>query len=154
ARGYPEPIVNWRREDGSEIVLKDNAGTKTLVSSFRGEVLKLTKISRNEMGSYLCIASNGVPPSVSKRISLSIHCNKLRALQPPDKARFGTSCLPQHVAQVPSTDSSNIDTDTNTNTNNDNGNDYDYDNDGRISLCVFPRHLLKFPALLGTFLHD
>jgi hypothetical protein len=26
------------------------------------------------MGSYLCIASNGVPPSVSKRISLSIHC--------------------------------------------------------------------------------
>uniref|UniRef100_A0AAG5DW14 Ig-like domain-containing protein n=1 Tax=Anopheles atroparvus TaxID=41427 RepID=A0AAG5DW14_ANOAO len=25
------------------------------------------------MGSYLCIASNGVPPSVSKRISLSIH---------------------------------------------------------------------------------
>ncbi|KRF94010.1 uncharacterized protein Dmoj_GI14901 [Drosophila mojavensis] len=77
ARGYPEPIVNWRREDGGEIVLKDNAGTKTLVSSFRGEVLKLTKISRNEMGSYLCIASNGVPPSVSKRISLSIHCEMI-----------------------------------------------------------------------------
>ncbi|KAM8720423.1 hypothetical protein ACLKA7_006468 [Drosophila subpalustris] len=75
ARGYPEPIVTWRREDGSEIILKDNQGTKTLVSSFRGEVLKLTKISRNEMGSYLCIASNGVPPSVSKRIQLSIHCN-------------------------------------------------------------------------------
>ncbi|XP_062139545.1 lachesin [Drosophila sulfurigaster albostrigata] len=73
ARGYPEPIVTWRREDGGEIVLKDNQGTKTLVSSYRGEVLKLTKISRNEMGSYLCIASNGVPPSVSKRISLSIH---------------------------------------------------------------------------------
>ncbi|XP_036343982.1 uncharacterized protein LOC118753212 [Rhagoletis pomonella] len=73
ARGYPEPIVTWRREDGNEIVLKDNVGTKTMVSSFRGEVLKLTKISRSEMGSYLCIASNGVPPSVSKRISLSIH---------------------------------------------------------------------------------
>ncbi|XP_034485715.1 protein amalgam [Drosophila innubila] len=73
ARGYPEPIVTWRREDGSEIVLKDTQGTKSLVSSYRGEVLKLTKISRNEMGSYLCIASNGVPPSVSKRISLSIH---------------------------------------------------------------------------------
>ncbi|XP_002134309.2 limbic system-associated membrane protein isoform X1 [Drosophila pseudoobscura] len=73
ARGYPEPIVTWRREDGNEIVLKDNVGTKTLAPSFRGEVLKLSKISRNEMGSYLCIASNGVPPSVSKRISLSIH---------------------------------------------------------------------------------
>lgn len=44
------------------------------VASFRGEVLKLTKIARNEMGSYLCIASNSVPPSVSKRISLNIHC--------------------------------------------------------------------------------
>ncbi|XP_022209133.2 limbic system-associated membrane protein [Drosophila obscura] len=73
ARGYPEPIVTWRREDGNEIVLKDNVGAKTLSPSFRGEVLKLSKISRNEMGSYLCIASNGVPPSVSKRISLSIH---------------------------------------------------------------------------------
>lgn len=44
------------------------------VTSFGGEMLKLTKLSRSEMGSYLCIASNGVPPSVSKRISLSIHC--------------------------------------------------------------------------------
>ncbi|XP_058443565.1 lachesin isoform X2 [Malaya genurostris] len=73
AKGYPEPVVTWRREDSTEIVLKDAAGTKQGVNSYRGEVLKLTKISRSEMGSYLCIASNGVPPSVSKRISLSIH---------------------------------------------------------------------------------
>ncbi|KAG5683421.1 hypothetical protein PVAND_012704 [Polypedilum vanderplanki] len=73
ARGYPTPTVNWRREDGNEIILKDPSGAKTPVTSFRGEVLKLTKIARNEMGSYLCIASNSVPPSVSKRISLNIH---------------------------------------------------------------------------------
>ncbi|CAO1382178.1 unnamed protein product, partial [Diamesa tonsa] len=73
ARGFPEPIVTWRREDGGDIVLKDPMGTKTLVASYRGEALKLTKIARNEMGSYLCIASNSVPPSVSKRISLNIH---------------------------------------------------------------------------------
>ncbi|XP_041772611.1 lachesin isoform X2 [Anopheles merus] len=73
AKGYPEPIVTWRREDGTDIILKDAAGSKQIVPSYRGEVLKLTKISRSEMGSYLCIASNGVPPSVSKRISLSIH---------------------------------------------------------------------------------
>uniref|UniRef100_A0A182RVN5 Ig-like domain-containing protein n=1 Tax=Anopheles funestus TaxID=62324 RepID=A0A182RVN5_ANOFN len=70
AKGYPEPIVTWRREDGTDIILKDTSGSKQLVTSYRGEVLKLTKISRSEMGSYLCIASNGVPPSVSKRISL------------------------------------------------------------------------------------
>lgn len=88
--------MTWRREDGNEIILKDASGTKThgkflgignefeilrfsfrfflAVASFRGETLKLTKIARNEMGSYLCIASNSVPPSVSKRISLNIHC--------------------------------------------------------------------------------
>ncbi|MPC76060.1 hypothetical protein E2C01_070461 [Portunus trituberculatus] len=30
------------------------------------------------MGAYLCIASNGVPPSVSKRITLDVEC-KYRA---------------------------------------------------------------------------
>lgn len=30
ARGYPHPNVTWRREDGAEIVLKDNLGTKQL----------------------------------------------------------------------------------------------------------------------------
>jgi neurotrimin len=34
--------------------------------------LNLTRISRTEMGAYLCIASNGVPPSVSKRIIVDV----------------------------------------------------------------------------------
>lgn len=29
------------------------------VTSFSGEVLKLSKLSRSDMGSFLCIASNG-----------------------------------------------------------------------------------------------
>uniref|UniRef100_A0AAG5DV54 Ig-like domain-containing protein n=2 Tax=Anopheles TaxID=44482 RepID=A0AAG5DV54_ANOAO len=28
AKGYPGPVVTWRREDGTEIVLKDATGTK------------------------------------------------------------------------------------------------------------------------------
>ncbi|XP_043071404.1 interference hedgehog isoform X3 [Drosophila grimshawi] len=39
---------------------------------YDGDVLPLTKVSRNEMGAYLCIATNGVPPSVSKRIILDV----------------------------------------------------------------------------------
>ena len=42
--------------------------------SFQGEVLDLIRISRTEMGAYLCIASNGVPPSISKRIILTVEC--------------------------------------------------------------------------------
>jgi hypothetical protein len=31
-------------------------------------------VSREQMGAYLCIASNKVPPSVSKRIKLVVEC--------------------------------------------------------------------------------
>lgn len=39
-----------------------------------GEALNLTRITRAEMGVYLCIASNGVPPTVSKRITVDVEC--------------------------------------------------------------------------------
>lgn len=39
-----------------------------------GEILYITKVSRLHMATYLCIASNGVPPSVSKRVSLKVQC--------------------------------------------------------------------------------
>lgn len=44
------------------------------VPSVEGETLWLPKVTRGEMGDYLCIASNGVPPSVSKRMKLQVHC--------------------------------------------------------------------------------
>ncbi|CAG2056761.1 unnamed protein product [Timema podura] len=47
--------------------------TKTKnISSYQGEILKLAKITRSEMGAYLCIASNNVPPTVSKRIMVNV----------------------------------------------------------------------------------
>ncbi|XP_063241840.1 lachesin-like [Bacillus rossius redtenbacheri] len=73
ARGYPQPHVLWRREDNVDLVIKEPSGVKTRVSSYQGEILKLAKITRSEMGAYLCIASNGVPPSVSKRIMVNVH---------------------------------------------------------------------------------
>lgn len=41
---------------------------------YDGEQLNLTRITRNEMGAYLCIATNGVPPTVSKRITVDVEC--------------------------------------------------------------------------------
>ncbi|XP_068916714.1 lachesin-like [Tenebrio molitor] len=73
ARGHPEPHVQWRREDGSDIVIREPSGLRTRVSSYQGEVLLLVKISRSEMGAYMCIASNGVPPTVSKRIMVNVN---------------------------------------------------------------------------------
>lgn len=47
---------------------------KILVSEWEGETLEIPKISRLDMGAYLCIASNGIPPTVSKRIKVSVDC--------------------------------------------------------------------------------
>jgi len=52
-----------------------------LVQSVEGEMLSLTKVTRSEMGAYLCIAANGVPPSVSKRMMVHVHCKcKIRSV--------------------------------------------------------------------------
>lgn len=48
-----------------------------LVALVEGEILVLSKIGRTESGAYLCIASNGVPPSVSKRIWVDVECKLL-----------------------------------------------------------------------------
>ncbi|XP_064102691.1 contactin-4-like [Macrobrachium nipponense] len=42
------------------------------VTEHEGEVLRLSKVSRMDMGAYLCIASNGHPPTVSKRMLVSV----------------------------------------------------------------------------------
>nr|XP_046489274.1 lachesin-like isoform X1 [Neodiprion pinetum] len=77
ATGTPTPDVTWRREDGRNIVLRNEHGIKRAVKSTEGEQLHLIGILRQEMGSYLCIASNGVPPSVSKRYSVRVHFRPL-----------------------------------------------------------------------------
>ncbi|CAL4100234.1 unnamed protein product, partial [Meganyctiphanes norvegica] len=68
ARGSPKPIISWKREDGGTIHLSNGINLKVTDS----EVLHIPKVSRLHMGAYLCIASNNVPPSVSKRIMLQV----------------------------------------------------------------------------------
>lgn len=48
-----------------------------IVSSYEGETLTLMKISRLDMGVYICSASNGIPPAASRRIAVNINCIKL-----------------------------------------------------------------------------
>ncbi|XP_045127857.1 lachesin-like isoform X2 [Portunus trituberculatus] len=68
ARGVPEPRIMWKREDGAMIV----TNTRNPEAVHNGPTLSLRQVSRTHMGAYLCIASNGVPPSVSKRITLDV----------------------------------------------------------------------------------
>ncbi|XP_023244585.1 lachesin-like isoform X1 [Centruroides sculpturatus] len=72
AAGYPTPNISWRREDNEKIPLGMWQGRKVLATTYDGEFLNITRVSRLHMGAYLCIASNGVPPSVSRRIMLHV----------------------------------------------------------------------------------
>ncbi|KAI8424523.1 hypothetical protein MSG28_002982 [Choristoneura fumiferana] len=68
ASGTPPPTIVWRREDSRHFRINN----QTLVSKWNGEWLNLTSAERAASGAYLCIASNGVPPSVSKRIIINM----------------------------------------------------------------------------------
>ncbi|XP_026670073.1 lachesin-like isoform X2 [Ceratina calcarata] len=73
ADGYPTPKLMWKREDGQNISINRH----DRVPLYDGEQLNLTRITRNEMGAYLCIATNGVPPTVSKRITVDVEFSPL-----------------------------------------------------------------------------
>ena len=58
--------------------LNSNVFLPISVSRVDGPVLELHKVRRSEAGSYLCIASNGHPPTVSRRVQLDIKCRLVR----------------------------------------------------------------------------
>ncbi|KAL0832136.1 hypothetical protein ABMA28_001600 [Loxostege sticticalis] len=79
AHGVPTPNVVWRKEAGDLLPTSNFSDTHN--TSVSGAVLHLVKVSRLHMGAYLCIASNGVPPSVSKRVMLVVHFPPIMTIQ-------------------------------------------------------------------------
>ena len=63
--------MHQSKSEGNEIRLLVS------VPTVEGEELELIRVSREHMGAYLCIAKNKVPPPVSKRIMLQVHCELL-----------------------------------------------------------------------------
>ncbi|XP_076308457.1 protein amalgam-like [Tachypleus tridentatus] len=73
AKGYPTPNITWRREDGQPIVAVNSEGRLENYFNVVSESLFLIRVNRRYNGAYLCIAMNGVPPSVSQRILLQVY---------------------------------------------------------------------------------
>ncbi|KAK8385617.1 hypothetical protein O3P69_016413 [Scylla paramamosain] len=74
AEGLPRPEIKWKREDGRRITLRSPPrDVSKEVESVPGNNLTLESVSRKQMGAYLCIASNKVPPSISKRIIVNVN---------------------------------------------------------------------------------
>ncbi|XP_037073178.1 lachesin-like [Pollicipes pollicipes] len=73
ARGYPPPTITWRREDGQPIYVLGDFRNGQKVRQVTGSTLNLTRATRRQMGAYLCIARNDVPPAISKRIFVYVN---------------------------------------------------------------------------------
>lgn len=72
ANGHPIPLITWRREDNEPILLNGASSSLDGVSKIDGSSITLQSVSRLNSGAYLCIASNGVQPSASKRQVLDV----------------------------------------------------------------------------------
>ncbi|GAB0091888.1 opioid-binding protein/cell adhesion molecule homolog [Sergentomyia squamirostris] len=69
AVGSPEPTITWRRERGKPLL---SVGSRDIFHA-EGPTLIIPRVNRHHMGAYLCIASNGIPPTVSKRIMVIVN---------------------------------------------------------------------------------
>ncbi|XP_042876504.1 lachesin-like [Penaeus japonicus] len=72
ANGYPKPKIEWKREDKEKIVVRTGRKEKYKMEVVEGPYLNLTRVNRRQMGAYLCIAKNEVPPAVMKRIIVNV----------------------------------------------------------------------------------
>lgn len=79
AVGYPLPTITWRRANGESFnivrnkELYDKKRYSDKLMQVKGNDLQLIEVRRSDMGSYLCIASNSVPPVISKKIELQVN---------------------------------------------------------------------------------
>ncbi|XP_045496300.1 lachesin-like isoform X2 [Colias croceus] len=73
ANGVPEPTISWKRQGGRNIVFRDeNGNEEKVVDSYVGPTLSLKGLRRTDMGNYLCIAANGVPPTQSRKYEVTV----------------------------------------------------------------------------------
>ncbi|TRY76709.1 hypothetical protein TCAL_07594 [Tigriopus californicus] len=80
ATGNPIPTISWVREDGSKIrvcksdksVSEGRSSECEEVAVHHGSDLELRQVSRFDSGEYQCLANNGIPPTVSKRVRLYV----------------------------------------------------------------------------------
>ena len=52
-----------------------------LEREYIGPIITMKSVSKEDIGAYLCIAQNGVPPAVSRRIILQVKCKIMLKLK-------------------------------------------------------------------------
>jgi len=64
AGGYPAPIVSWRRENYAVL--------PTGGSQYRGNILQIPSVTKDDRGTYYCVAENGVGKGKRRNIAVEV----------------------------------------------------------------------------------
>ncbi|XP_063220158.1 lachesin [Bacillus rossius redtenbacheri] len=75
ANGYPEPRISWRREN--------NAVLPTGGSIYRGNVLKISAVRKEDRGTYYCVAENGVGRGARRNIAVEVEFSPVITVPKP-----------------------------------------------------------------------
>ncbi|XP_017463667.1 PREDICTED: lachesin-like, partial [Rhagoletis zephyria] len=62
--GYPQPIISWRRE--KHRLLPNN------MAFFKGNTLTIGNVSKDDRGTYYCVADNGVGSGARRHIGVEV----------------------------------------------------------------------------------
>nr|XP_053652620.1 lachesin-like [Cherax quadricarinatus] len=84
AHGTPTPTIRWVREDYDRIRITHTH----FVTDYIGSSLLLQDVTQRSAGGYLCIASNGHPPSISKKII--VHVNYMPEVKGPEPTTWAS----------------------------------------------------------------
>ena len=122
---YSRPTVTWKRPSGEMITVRKGANKIKcklmlvlllltdilfLAEEVSGAEIQLHKVTRSEMGSYMCIATNGVPPAVGKTVQLNVNCKYFTpsSRSPPSSLifQFSPRCPHQYNSSEPREDRS------------------------------------------------
>ncbi|RZF35073.1 hypothetical protein LSTR_LSTR009665 [Laodelphax striatellus] len=83
ATGTPRPTVQWQKIDSSTFPMGP-----WQEFSVTGHILNLTHVNREHMGTYTCIADNGIPPPSNHTFNLEVHFPPLIRI-PPQMQQIG-----------------------------------------------------------------
>uniref|UniRef100_A0A0P4WN52 Down syndrome cell adhesion molecule-like protein Dscam2 n=2 Tax=Scylla olivacea TaxID=85551 RepID=A0A0P4WN52_SCYOL len=102
ARGFPDPVVTWRRQAASGefvgVVEGTGSGESSIVQ-WKNGTLWIGRSARGHEGRYLCEAGNGVPPGLSKLVDITVNEPPwFRATEQRQEVRVGgTATLTCHA---------------------------------------------------------
>lgn len=72
ADGFPKPKITWRRENNDIL--------PTGGAVYKGNILAIHNINKQDRGTYYCIADNGVGKGAQRHVGVEVECKYINVI--------------------------------------------------------------------------